>query len=127
MTTSVTSRPTCSSRTSNATCRAGRCSMSRIAAVDIEHWYLTAPRTAERRSEVVATPGAGEVLVRVAWTAISPGSNVHVWRTGSYASADGGTLEELLYMGSGVVSDVGAGVTSVAPGDRVVLSTGHQS
>jgi threonine dehydrogenase-like Zn-dependent dehydrogenase len=95
--------------------------------VDIEHWYLTAPRTVERRSEELAAPGAGEVLVRIAWTAISPGSNVHVWRTGSYPGADSDTLEELLYMGSGVVEAVGVGVESVVVGDRVVLSTGHQS
>jgi threonine dehydrogenase-like Zn-dependent dehydrogenase len=67
------------------------------------------------------------VLVRIAWTAISPGSNVHVWRGGSYAGTPSKAVEELLYMGSGVVAACGTGVTSVGVGDRVVLATGHQS
>src|SRR5262245_35035015 len=114
--------------------RANRCLTSRIAIVATEapetagtHWYLTAPRTASERSETVGPPGPGEVQVQVAWTAISPGSNVHVWRGGSYAGAPSDVLEDLLYMGSGVVAAVGAGVTSVGVGDRVVTSTGHQS
>jgi len=51
---------------------------------------------------------------------------VHVWRTGSYRGDHWIENEELLYMGSGVVESVGAGVDTLAPGDRVVGSTGHQ-
>jgi threonine dehydrogenase-like Zn-dependent dehydrogenase len=91
----------------------------------MDHWYLTAPRTVANVAEPIPAPGPGQVRVRIAHTAISPGSNVHVYRTGSY-SADGGTnREELLYMGSGVVDALGEGVSSVAIGDRVALSTGH--
>jgi threonine dehydrogenase-like Zn-dependent dehydrogenase len=93
----------------------------------MDHWYLTAPRTATRLSEAVPSPGRDQVLVRIAHTAISPGSNVHVWRSGSYAGAPSEMREELLYMGAGVVWAVGPEVSSVAVGDRVVLSTGHQA
>jgi len=93
----------------------------------VDHWYLTAPRTATCLSEPVPQPGAGEVLVRIAHTAISPGSNVHLWRSGSYAAAATEMREELLYMGAGVVSGIGSGVSSVAAGDRVVVATGHQA
>lgn len=92
----------------------------------MQHWYLTAPRVAEAFEEAVPEPGAGQVRVRLANTAISPGSNVHLWRAGAYGKP-AGSREELLYMGSGVVDAVGPGVTSVAAGDRVVLSSGHQA
>lgn len=93
----------------------------------MDHWYLTAPRTATRIDEPVPTPGAGEVLVRIAHTAISPGSNVHAWRSGSYGTSPTEMREELLYMGAGTVTAVGSDVMSMAVGDRVVLSTGHQA
>ena len=93
----------------------------------MDHWYLTAPRTAACLPEPVPEPGAGQVLVRIAHTAISPGSNVHVWRSGSYGAAPTEMREELLYMGAGVVAGIGAGVTSVAVGDGVVVATGHQA
>ena len=54
----------------------------------MDHWYVTAPGTIERIEEPAPEPGAGQVRVRIAHTAISPGSNLHVYRTGSYA-ADG--------------------------------------
>ena len=93
----------------------------------MDHWYLTAPRTATLVSEAVPVPGTGEVQVQIAHTAISPGSNVHVWRSGSYAGSPSEMREELLYMGAGLVSAVGPDVSSVAVGDPVVLSTGHQA
>lgn len=92
----------------------------------MQHWYLTAPRTAAVFDEPEPAPGVEQVVVRVAYTAISPGSNVHVWRTGSYRGNASQEPEELLYMGSGVVEAVGPGVTTLSVGDRVVLSTGHQ-
>jgi len=92
----------------------------------MNHWYLTAPRTVERREEAVREPAPDEVLVRIAHTAISPGSNVHVYRSGSYSGTGSAIPEELLYMGSGVVEAVGADVSTVRPGARVALTTGHQ-
>ncbi len=94
----------------------------------IDHWYLSAPRSVTRVEEDVDSPAAGQVRVRLAYTALSPGSNVHVYLTGSYPGAPTESWEELLYMGSGVVEAVGDGVTSVRPGTRVVVhGTGHQS
>jgi len=93
----------------------------------VDHWYLTAPRTVARIAEPTPEPGRGEVRVRVGWTALSPGSNVHVYRSGSYSGTGSPIPEDLLYMGSGIVEAIGEGVASVGPGDRVVLSTGHQS
>lgn len=94
----------------------------------IDHWWCTAPRTAELRTAMLADPGPGEVRVAVAWTAISPGSNLHVWRTGGYGPDGASVPEDLVYMGSGVVAATGSGVTSVRAGDRVVIrGVGHQS
>lgn len=101
--------------------------MGTEAPASVDHWYLTAPRTASMVSEQMPVAGPGQVLVRIAHTTISPGSNVHVWRAGSYAGSPSEMREELLYMGAGVVAAVGADVSSVAVGDAVVLSTGHQS
>ncbi|MBM4407844.1 MAG: zinc-binding dehydrogenase [Chloroflexi bacterium] len=92
-----------------------------------QNWYLTAPRVAEVFDEPMPVPGPGEVRVRIAYTAISPGSNVHLWRVGSYRTSAFEDREDLVYMGSGVVEALGEGVTSVVPGDRVVMSTGHRS
>lgn len=92
----------------------------------MDHWYLTAPRTVDLTREPLPEPGPGQARVRIAHTAISPGSNVHAYRTGSYSGDGRPAREELLYMGSGVVDAVGVGVEGVAVGDRVVLATGHQ-
>lgn len=91
----------------------------------MDHWYLTAPRTVARVDEPVPHPGPGQVLVRISHTAISPGSNLHMYRAGSY-STDGGTnRDDLLYMGSGVVQANGQGVSRAKVGQRVALATGH--
>ena len=132
-TTSATSPPTCSSPTWNASWRGARCSTwptgpwATDVAAEMDHWYLTAPRTIGVLREPVPEPGPGQARVRIAHTAISPGSNVHVYRTGSYAGDGSNVNEELLYMGSGVVDAVGAGVDGLVPGEPVVLSTGHQA
>ena len=91
----------------------------------MDHWYLTAPRTIERIDEPIPVPGPGQVRVRIAHTAISPGSNVDLYRTGSYAGDGSAVRAELLYMGSGVVEAVGPDVTAVAAGTRVAVTTGH--
>ncbi len=91
------------------------------------HWWLTGPRRAEERAEERPSPGPGDVLVEIAYTALSPGSNVFAWRTGSYTGSPRPEPEELLYMGSGTVRAIGSSVGSIAVGDRVVLTTGHQA
>lgn len=92
------------------------------------HWWCTAPGVAERRLETLPEPGPGELRVRVGYTAISPGSNLHVWRTGGYGPGGASVPEDLVYMGSGIVERTGPGVSSVAAGDRVVIrGVGHQA
>jgi threonine dehydrogenase-like Zn-dependent dehydrogenase len=89
----------------------------------MKHYYLTGHRQVEAVDEAVPAPGAGEALVKVAYTALSPGSNVS-----GYLRQDRQQRGELLYMASGVVQEVGAGVRGIAPGDRVaVLGCGHQA
>ncbi len=64
----------------------------------------------------VAAPGEGEVLVRIEASGVCH-SDLHVVETG-WAHR----LPVLLgHEGAGVVEEVGAGVTTVAPGDRVLL------
>ena len=88
----------------------------------MKHYYVTGYRQIEEVDEPMPSPGMGEVVVEVAYTALSPGSNVS-----SYMNQARQTRGEALYMGSGIVREVGAGVQRVAPGDRVVLHCGHQA
>lgn len=89
---------------------------------------FTAPNRAELIEEPIPQPGAGEVLVRLAASTISSGTeranltgevNVSIARnapgTAQFPRRSG-------YSSSGVVTAVGSGVTSVVPGDRVALS-----
>lgn len=67
------------------------------------------------------------MLVRVAFTALSPGSNVHVYRTGTYRHAYTPGWTEAVYMGSGVVEVVGPGVDAALVGAPVAFNGGgHQ-
>jgi threonine dehydrogenase-like Zn-dependent dehydrogenase len=89
----------------------------------MKHYYVTGYRQIEAVDEPMPMPGAGEVLVKVAYTALSPGSNVS-----SYLSQTRQQRGELLYMASGVVQQVGAGVCHIVPGDNVaLLGCGHQA
>ena len=93
----------------------------------MQHYYITGPGRVEVVEEPVPSPGQGEVLVKLAYTAISPGSNVYVYRTGSSTGRWSGGREEALYMGSGTIEAVGPGVDRFAPGDRVAMvGVGHQ-
>jgi aryl-alcohol dehydrogenase len=66
----------------------------------------------------VDAPGPGEVLVRIAGAGMC--QTDHWGRTGLLGE---GFLPAILgHEGSGVVAEVGAGVTSVVPGDHVVLT-----
>ena len=93
----------------------------------MKHWYVTGPRTLECVDEPVPVPGDGEVLVRVAYTALSPGSNVHVYRTGTYRHAFSPGRTDVVYMGSGVVEAVGSGVDPELIGAEIAFNGGgHQ-
>ena len=89
----------------------------------MKHYYVTGYRQIEVVEEPMPTPGAGEVVVQIAYTALSPGSNVS-----GYLNQSRQQQGELLYMASGVIQETGEGVHGVAPGDAVaVLGCGHQA
>lgn len=89
----------------------------------MKHYYVTGYRQIEVVDEPIPTPGAGEVIVQMAYTALSPGSNVS-----GYLNQNRQQRGEALYMGSGIVHAVGEGVRRVVPGDGVaVLNCGHQA
>lgn len=93
----------------------------------MKHWFITGPEKLEIVDEDIPEPSEGEVLVRIAYTALSPGSNLHVYRTGTYASQWEPGNVEALYMGSGVIEAVGPGVDNHCVGQRVAFNgAGHQ-
>lgn len=93
----------------------------------MKHYYVTAPGQIGALEEPIPEPGAGEVQLKVTHTAISPGSNVYIYQTGSYTGEWLGVPQECIYMGSGVVTKLGEGVESVTIGDRVAVNgIGHQ-
>jgi len=53
----------------------------------MKHYYVTAPGTIGCLEEAIPEPGPGEVQMKVTHTAISPGSNVYIYQTGSYSGA----------------------------------------
>ncbi len=78
---------------------------------------LSAPRTVALEEIHVDQPGPGEVLVRIGATGVCH-TDLHVIEEDGW----GHGLPVLLgHEGAGVVEAVGDGVTSVAPGDQVVL------
>jgi threonine dehydrogenase-like Zn-dependent dehydrogenase len=94
----------------------------------MKHWYVTGPERIELVDEPMPEPGPGETQVRVTHTAISPGSNVHVYRTGTYKPVWDGERAEAVYMAAGVIDAVGAGVDPNRVGERVVVNgVGHQA
>jgi NADPH2:quinone reductase len=93
----------------------------------VRHYYVTAPGQIGALEEPIPEPGPGEVQLKVTHTAISPGSNVYIYQTGSYTGEWLGVPQECIYMGSGVVTKLGEGVDTVAVGDRVAVNgIGHQ-
>lgn len=94
----------------------------------MKHYYVVAPGAIGCIEEPVPIPGPGQVQVRVTHTAISPGSNVYIFQTGSYTGQWEGNPQECIYMGAGVVSALGEGVKDLRIGDRVsVGGIGHQA
>jgi threonine dehydrogenase-like Zn-dependent dehydrogenase len=93
----------------------------------MKHYYVTAPGKIGLIDEPVPEPGLGEVQIKITHTAISPGSNVYIYQTGSYTGEWLGTPQECIYMGSGVVTKRGEGVDSLEIGQPVALNgVGHQ-
>jgi S-(hydroxymethyl)mycothiol dehydrogenase len=78
---------------------------------------LSSPGAVALEEIVVDAPGPGEVRVRIEATGVCH-SDLHVIEEDGWHHA----LPVLLgHEGAGIVEDVGAGVTSVSPGDRVVI------
>lgn len=93
----------------------------------MKHYYVTAPGEIGMIEEPVPEPGPGEVQIKVTHTAISPGSNVYIYQTGSYTGQWLGVPQECIYMGTGVVTKLGDGVESLEIGQPVSLAgVGHQ-
>jgi threonine dehydrogenase-like Zn-dependent dehydrogenase len=93
----------------------------------VKHYYVTAPGQIGLIEEAVPEPGPGEIQIKVTHTAISPGSNVYIYQTGSYTGQWEGKPQECMYMGSGIVTKLGEGVDSVEIGNRVAVNgIGHQ-
>ena len=83
----------------------------------IEYTHTGSPDVLKLVDRAVVTPGPGEVLVRIAVSAVNPTD----WKSRA-GSGDGAALPRPQVPnqdGAGIVDSVGAGVTSVAPGDRV--------
>jgi threonine dehydrogenase-like Zn-dependent dehydrogenase len=95
----------------------------------MKHYYITGPEEITVVEEPVPRPGPGEVQVKITHTAISPGSNVYAFRhamTGIATGPRGNDRQDCVYMGSGIVTALGAGVAELTIGDAVALSgNGH--
>ncbi|HUE75650.1 MAG TPA: alcohol dehydrogenase catalytic domain-containing protein, partial [Chloroflexota bacterium] len=81
--------------------------------------FFAGDRTAVVREKADPTPGPGEVLVQMRAAAVC-GSDLHRYRR---PVADIGQFLAVVvgHEPCGVVADIGAGVTMVRPGDRVVI------
>lgn len=93
----------------------------------MKHYYVTAPGEIGLIEEPIPEPGPGEVQIKVTHTAISPGSNVYIYQTGSYTGEWLGVPQECIYMGAGMVTRLGEGVDAFEVGQPVALNgVGHQ-
>ena len=90
------------------------------------------PNAARLCSVADVSPGPGEVCVRMAYTAISAGTERALLIGETNVAGDRNVTPPAFprvsgYSGSGVVESIGEGVTSVRPGDRVITYWGrHQ-
>ena len=90
--------------------------------------WFTGPGKAEVVQMDQPLPGAGEVLVKLVVSSISPGTERANLVGERYVSPNPDKCKEVRwprtagYSSSGVVEAVGEGVTTVKPGDRVAMS-----
>lgn len=85
-------------------------------------WELDAPRSLVLRSGPDPEPSSDEVAVEIAFTAVSPGTELHAYRSGPTQM-----MTRPGYLATGVVRAAGANVTTEIVGRRVVLSAPHGS
>ncbi|MCO5220332.1 MAG: hypothetical protein M9947_01975 [Thermomicrobiales bacterium] len=76
----------------------------------MKHYYVTAPGEIGLIEEPIPEPGSGEVQIKVTHTAISPGSNVYIYQTGSYTGEWLGTPSGNVSTWDPLVTKLGAGV-----------------
>lgn len=89
--------------------------------------WLEAPRKLVLRDEQLTAPGPGEMLCETIVSAISPGTELAAWR-GLPPLRPGVTYPRLQgYCNVARVIEVGSGVSTVAPGDRVLSFASHRS
>ncbi|MEX1005660.1 MAG: zinc-binding alcohol dehydrogenase [Acidimicrobiia bacterium] len=88
----------------------------------MEIWELVGPRALEMRSRPDPEPEEGDVVVDIACTAVSPGTELFAYRSGptSMMVAPG-------YLAAGTVRTVGASVDAGLVGRGVLLSAPHGS
>lgn len=93
---------------------------------------FTKPYTAELTDAEYPAPGAGEVTVKIAYSAISAGTE-RANITGDKNVSIGPPSEEVIfprvsgYSASGIVTETGKGVRTVKSGDRVVVYWGRHT
>ena len=88
----------------------------------MQRWDLDAPRSLVLRTLPDPEPLASDVVVEIACTAVSPGTEVHAFRSGPTDM-----MVSPGYLAAGTVRAVGAEVVDVRPGDRVRLAAPHGS
>ena len=82
--------------------------------------YMTAVQKISIRDCQMPKPGAGEVLLKMAYVGVC-GSDAHFFETGKRKGEDIPLPFILGHEASAVVERVGAGVSQLRPGDRVVI------
>jgi threonine dehydrogenase-like Zn-dependent dehydrogenase len=90
---------------------------------------LTAPYALTFVEEELAMerPHADEVAARTDWTVISPGTELAAYQGAPQLRVGAGYPRVVGYCNAATVTAVGAGVTGVQPGDRIVTFASHRS
>lgn len=89
--------------------------------------WINGPGELVWRDEALPSVGAGQVLCETLISAISPGTELAAWR-GARPLRQGNPYPRLLgYCNVARVLEVGAGVSSFAPGDRILTLQSHRS
>lgn len=88
----------------------------------MQRWDLDAPRSLVLRTLPDPEPRASEVVVEIACTAVSPGTELHAFRSGPTDM-----MVSPGYLAAGTVRSVGTEVVDLRRGDRVRLAAPHGS
>ena len=89
--------------------------------------WLDGPTRLEWREQALSAPSSGEVLCETLVSAISPGTELAAWR-GAPPLRPGNPYPRVQgYCNVAEVLEVGDGIESLAPGDRVLTHQSHRS